>query len=1540
MNRNIVDIYLLSPMQEGILFHTLYERGAGLYLVQLNCVLNGELNGAAFKQACQAVMQRHSGLRISFEWEGLEKPYQIVHREVNLPWDERDWRNLSESQQALQLRRFLEEDRSQEFDLTQPPLMRFALFQRSDATWYFTWTCHHLLGDGWSVSLLANEVLVGYEGLCRGQAVSLPPARSYSHFIAWLKKQDMGAAERYWRATLCGFDHPTPFGEDLVESVSDAATFGELKRTVSSDATRKLRAFAREFHLTVNTIVQGAWAIVLSRYAERDDLVFGVVVSGRPAELPGVETIVGPFINTLPVRVKLDPAAKVGSWLAQLQHDQMEMRKYEYSPLTEVQRWSELPRGTPLFNSTLIFQSQSMQSEGSGSRRLRIDGDRVEERPDGRLVLIVSTSGDLVLQFKFDCRYFSAKMLAPLVGHLENVLNNLVTDPSRPLATVDIFDASERERMLRGSDNARRSCGSGRCMHHRFADRAQRSPDVVAIVCENLQMNYGELNVRADRFARRLRKMGVGPEVCVAICMKRSLEMVVGLLGILKAGGAYVPLDLAYPKDRLSFILQDSGAALLVTQDSLVRDVPELAGTDADPRVICLDIESAFDPETGTDSETVTAESDARSLAYILYTSGSTGLPKGVQISHSALENFLDSMQETPGFCASDVLLAVTTLCFDIAGLELWLPLITGGTVVIASAEVCRDAKSLAGLLAHSGATVMQATPATWRMLLDCGWEGNPGLKILCGGEAWGKNLAEALLLRSESVWNMYGPTETTVWSGVTQVKTPGAPPLGWPIGNTKFYVLDRHLRPVPAGCCGELHISGSGLARGYRNRSDLTAEKFVPNPFSSEPGGRLYKTGDSVRYGFEGELHFVGRKDSQVKIRGFRVELAEIEAALKSHEKVREGVVLVREGDSGEKHLVAYTVSQPGARVSPEQLRMHLKQRLPVYMVPATFVELEKLPLTPNGKIDRKALPVPERRRANEGYEMPRTPAEEVLVEIWAKVLGLDRVGIHDNFFEIGGNSIHSIRIVALAREAGFLLDDRIRTLFENPTVAALAEKAQSMHQGSSGLDVPEITPALRRSEYPLSFAQERLWYIDQMEPGTAAYNVPRILKLRGAFNLEAFTRAVEEVMRRHDSLRTGFQFKETGPVQIIRPVAMKVLHVFDFMDVGPDIREIEIQALFSRETLRRFDLAEPPLLRVQIILVAPEETRVLIVMHHIIADGWSMGILIGEFSHYYSCFDAGLSPALPEPRLQYVDFALWQRTWLHGEIFQRFLNFWQQQLQPAPARLSLPYKKEGPASRSDTAGNCSFVFLDDEKTALQSMCRQYGTSLYMVLLAGFKVLLSFYTGQRDILVGTRVANRNHGGTEQMVGFFVNTILLRSRIADDQTFEQFLKGLREELLSAYFYQDLPFERLMHHLNPQRNSQGINLQVLLTMDNIPALPMTLPGLELESLPVPDAPARVELALSFSENGTALTGRLEFRKDLFEPAIIEKMAGSFQSILKSAVQNPRMTIAKLIEETGRAAEARQAAERKNFRRLNQKGLETSSRRPLVGSPNNV
>ena len=1485
--KNVEDIYPLAPMQQGVLFHNLYDPGAAMYFEIITWTIHGEVNIEAFEKAWKRVVDRHQILRTFFVWEGLDEPLQVVRKHVKLPLTYEDWRGLTPEVQQEKVLEFFAKERARGFDLSTPPLMRVALIQLEDDIYRFVWSYHHVLIDGWSVSVIFNDAFNFYEALVQGYELKVEPGRPFRDYIVWLRKQNLSEAENFWRNTLRGFAEPTAFGVSSGKS-SATHTYVEEQLYLSAETSEALQAFSQRHKLTLNTIFQGAWAMLLNRYSGTRDVVFGVAVSGRPPDLPEVESMVGMLVNTLPARIEVTTGATLLSWLRQIQEQQVTMRKYEYTPLMQIQGWSEVPKGTQLFESIVGFENHPIDTSlgnRSGKAELR-DVVHYHHATGYALNVMIDPGRELLLKIMYDVGRFDALAVRQMLGHFQQLLESSVANPGVKLDELEMLTPGERNQLLAEWSGSRTAYPRESTIQELFEAEVERSPGAVAVIFGDDKLTYRELNERANQLAHYLRGLGVGPDTLVGLCLERSFELIVGLLGILKAGGAYAPLDPTYPPERLAFMLKDSAAPVLLTEKWFADILP------AKSKIVCIDTD--WDRIAASSTDNPVNQNSADSLAYLIYTSGSTGRPKGIGIPHRGVVRLVRNTNYYD-FGPGETLLQLAPISFDASTFEVWGSLLNGGRLVVMPPDA-PSLEELAGALQQHGITTLFLTTGLFHLMTNGHLESLLGLRrLLSGGEVLSPQAVKQVLEADSALTfcDIYGPTENTTFSTFYPMQS-GATfgttvPIGKPINNTLAYVLDGELRPTPAGVPGELYLGGDGLARGYHNRPELTAERFVPDAFSGVPGARLYRTGDRVRFLPDGNIEFIGRFDYQVKVRGFRIELGEIENVLAGHDAIKEVIVEMRGEVSEEKRLIAYVVSKPDTELSTEELREYLSARLPDYMVPNSFMMLERMPLTSNGKVDRKALPEPDSQRPElaESYVAPRTQVEQQISEIWSSMLGIDLVGVNDNFFELGGHSLLATQLASAVRKT-FQIELPLHVIFDSPTVAEMAEHVSAISSTEHESSVEVIAPATRERALPLSFAQRRMWFLNQLEPESAYYNVPLAMRLTGRLNTDALEKAINEVVRRHEVFRTTFETRDGEPVQVINEGVHLVLTVEDISGEGED----RAGELATEESTKPFDLSSGPLLRMRLLKLGPEDFVALFTVHHIISDGWSMGVLVREVAALYAAFVEGKPSPLPELPIQYADFAAWQQEWLTGSVLDDQLEYWKKQLSGAPAVLDLPTDKPRPAMQKFRGANEMFSVPKNVTEQLQTLSRQEGATLFMTLLAAFNVLLYRYTGQNDILLGSPIANRNRAEIEGLIGFFVNTLVLRAQMESEESFLSLLRQIRSTTLDAYAHQDLPFEKLVQELQPERDmSRSPLFQVMLVLQNASRQAFELPGLTLSAFETKSRTAKFDLIMTLVEGTDGLVGELEYDTDLFDATTIKRMLEHFQTLLESIAAHP-------------------------------------------------
>ncbi|MFD5186420.1 amino acid adenylation domain-containing protein, partial [Streptomyces sp. NPDC058372] len=1494
--RAVEDIYPLTPLQSGMLFHALADPESGAYLEQLTFTLEGVGDVERLATAWQRVLGRADALRVSLAWEGVPEPVQVVHRRMEAPVRIADWSAAAEAERDLLLADFLAEDRARGVDLAEGPLLRVTLIRLAPEEVQVVWTFHHLLLDGWSNAALLGDVVAEYAVLGTDPAAAAPAVRgSFGDYLRWLAAQDQEAGRAYWRRALAGFEEPVELPYDRAPGQArDSASSARVEVTLDPAAAARVSAFARRHRLTLNALVQGAWALVLGQQAGVSDVVFGTTVSGRPADLPGAESILGLFINTLPVRVQVDPARPAADWLGSLQAELAEARSHEYVALSDIT--ADVAPGASLFESLVVFENYPVDKETTGRHGLGVRGMSAVETTNYPLTLVASAVGDhLDMVLSYDPGLFDAGTADRLAGRLRQAVTALADSDGLPVGRLPLLAEAEWRTVAEEWSGTVDPASGRSTVPAAFAARVAAAPDAVAVECDGVTLTYAALDARADRLARVLAEQGVTPgaESRVALLLERSADVVVAMLAVLKAGGAYVPLFAGYPDERIRQVVDGSGATVIVT-DAALRERAVLAA---------LPVVEVGAAPAGTAPAPGAGRPD--SLAYVMFTSGSTGVPKGVAITHADIVALAADGRFANG--AHERVLFHSPHSFDAATYEVWVPLLNGHTLTVATEDLTTATIRQA---VADGVTALWITAALFGVLVEEDPECFTGIReVWTGGDAVPHHAAHTLLTRHPGLTlvNGYGPTETTTFAVTgpldAQDVATGPAPLGTPMDNTHAYLLDSALRPVPVGVPGELYLGGTGLARGYHSQPRLTAQRFVADPYHA--GRRLYRTGDLARWRTDGRIDFLGRTDTQVKIRGYRIETSEIETALLAHPAVTQSCVLAREDRPGTKYLVAYVVLAADADGGPgqdggtaaEALRAHLAENLPTYMVPAAFTAVAAIPLTVNGKVDRRALPAPDLAAGTgSAYTAPATPTEQALAGIWAEVLGAERVGAHDDFFALGGDSISSLKVTSRIRTA---LRTHLtpRALFDHPTVARLAAEIDAREDAVE----TAVTRAPRDGYLPLSFTQERLWFLENFTPGGVEYTITGALRLTGTVDLAALRAAVAGLVERHEALRTTFASVAGRGVQVVHDSVPVPVRAF-----SPGTPE-ELDALLRTEAAEPFDLMAGPLVRVLLAQVpgtgegsgADEEHVLVLSMHHIVTDGWSMGVITRELSALYAAAVRGEDAGLPALPVQYPDFAVWQRERLNGEALDRQLAYWHRKLDGIEP-LELPTDRPRPTVRTSAGAVHSFQVPPALADRLAKVAHASGASLFMVLTAVTQLVLSRYTGQRDVAVGTVVSGRERTELENLVGFFVNTLVLRSRIDATASFTELLDDVRTTTLDAFAHQDVPFSRLIEELAPERDTSRTPLvQALVALQNAPAGEFDLPGLRVAEQPMPREAAQFELSLHFQQTGgSGLAAIAEFNTDLFDAATVERLCRHWLTLAEEAVAAPSAPLAQL------------------------------------------
>ncbi|MEM9486281.1 MAG: amino acid adenylation domain-containing protein, partial [Cyanobacteria bacterium P01_F01_bin.116] len=1478
LSRNIQTIYPATPMQQGMLFHSAYAAESGIYVEQLQFTLEGAVELDKLRQAWQQLIDQHDVLRTCFVWQRIQT-LQVVLKQVELPWHQHDWQHIPEEQQPQKLQEWLQQDQQSGFETTKAPLMRCTLITLANHRHQFVWTYHHALLDGWSLSILMQDLLAHYEA--NGQPNRRRP---YQNYVAWLQKQSRETVEDYWRQQLAGLVATTPLPLQVQENTpSLVSDLHEWTHLLSAQLTEKIQAWARQRRMSLATLIYGVWGILLSRYSGESDVVFGITVSGRDIPLNGIEDMVGLFINTLPLRMTLSSGCSGETVLKQLQQDLQDLQRYSYMPLVEIQRLSGQPQD--LFNTLVVIENYPIdQALRDYQQTLPIQNVIASERTNYPLTLVMLPGKQLSLNFAYNKNLFTVDTIERLGQHFEILLQAIINDSSATIATLPMVTDAEQQLLTKWNHTAE-DYAQETCIHQLFEQQVDKTPDATAVILGDTQLTYQDLNQRANQLAHHLQGLGVGPDTLVGICVERSSEMVVGLLATLKAGGAYVPIDPYYPEARIQFMLQDTQVSVLLTQTHLLASLPE-----SNAQLICLD--AAWPTVAQNSSENLSTSARSDHLAYVIFTSGSTGQPKGVMVPHRAISNQMQWIQQAFSLDTTDRFLQRTNVSFDASVWEFYAPLLAGAQLVLAQPGRLLDGDALVKTIIDQKITHLQLVPSLLRLLLEQpDFHQCQSLKrVFCGGEALSVDVSQAFFSQLDSsLHNLYGPTEACINSTYWTCQTGEIPkniPIGRPIANAQAYILDENLQLVPMGAPGELHMGGAGLAKGYLNRPELTAEKFIANPFGE---GCLYKTGDLVRYQSDGTIEYLGRIDHQVKVRGFRIELGEIEAALTQQQQVKAGVVLVREDEPGDQRLVAYVV---GSEISEEALKTSLKQCLPDYMVPTVIVPLDKMPLTPNGKVDRKALPAPAVSKT-ESFVAPQTERQTLIANLFAEILSIpaEAIGIHDDFFELGGHSLLAMRLITSLRQA-FEKEIPLKVLFETPTVAGVdaALDAQNIEQ----LSIPNVTPTPRDEKpIPLSYAQERLWFLAQLEGVSATYNMPGAVRVEGSFDVALLQRALRDMIRRHEVLRTTFPVVNGAAVQRIHPTLEIPLRVIESSELTmplPDWLNHEVQQPFS--------LSTGPLLRLALVRLKSDTAVLVLTMHHMISDGWSIGVFIRELIALYGTYGKD-KPALPTLPVQYADYAQWQRQWLQGEVLETQLGYWRQQLADAPTLLELPTDHPRPAVQSFNGRTQVITLPKLLGDQVEALSKQHQVTLFMTLLTAFQILLYRYSNQPDIVVGSSIANRQQTELEPLIGLFVNTLVLRSHIHPTDSVKSLLHQVKQMTLEAYSHKDVPFEQVVETLQPQRSLAHSPLfQVMFMLQNIPRTPLELPNMTVTPLTAESVAAKFDLTLSVEESDQGLVGQWEYNTDLFEPETIARMANHFEVLLTAMVADVSQSVATL------------------------------------------
>ncbi|MBP0618992.1 non-ribosomal peptide synthetase [Cupriavidus consociatus] len=1502
---NIEDAYPLSPLQEGLLFHHLRDGGNGTYVNQLVLQVDGPLDTGRMAAAWQALLDEHPILRTTFAAAGEaggDRALQCVHARATLPVTVEDWRGADADAQAVQLADWCRADRTRGFDPAGLPLMRLALLRTGDAGWWLVWSRHHLIVDGWGSVQLLDEALARY-----ADPAHVPtPRRPYRDYIAWLAAQPARARQAFWRAAFAGLAGPSVLPGIAPPSAHGRSTplCRDLVLPAGLDAS--LRTLAAAHRVTLNTVMQAAWGIVLSRHAGSDDIVFGVTSAGRPAGLEGAERMLGVFINTLPLRLRPQGALAVAHYLQATQHAAVAMREFEHAALAEIQAESGI--GGALFDTLMVFQN--LPDLGDRARevaglRLR-QHDNIEQTHYG-LTLEVMPDSRFIIRFTCDAARVQAHRLAQWMDAYAAVLGSLAAGTAR-VGAVDMLDGATRARLQAWSASDDTSVALTALQDdyvQRVARQVAAHPQRVLAHCGAEALSYGDWWERAGRVAGGLRAAGVRPDDLVAVLLPRGLDWLIALAGILRAGAAWVPLDVSHPAARWQQVLAQARAAQILTDARGVAAL-DTAGVAGATTLPALEAGAALAADVPT---------HPAQLAYVLFTSGSTGVPKGAMVTRTGMLNNMLAKVVPLGLGDGDVIAQTAPPCFDISVWQALAAPVFGARVEIIADDVVRDPAALTALLAQRNVTLFEPVPSLLQAMLDCQdaeglYASLPALRwVLPTGEALPPATAHAWLGRYPGVplMNAYGPAECSDDVAFHSLRADALAqaaqaadtvPIGRPTANAVLQVLDADGNLAAPGVVGEIAVAGAGVGRGYLADPRRTAAAFVPDP-TGAPGSRRYLSGDLGRWREDGVLEYIGRKDFQVKLRGYRVELGEIEAVLAAHPAVRQALVTVHRA-AGTEWLTAYWQPQAG-QAQPEhdaleaELSASVASRLPVYMVPSAWVCMPSWPLNANGKLDRKALPAPQ-VVAQEGAP-PATPTEQAVAGIWEALLPGVRIGRDSHFFRLGGHSLVATRVVARLRAAGHA-QATLRDVFEAPVLCDFAARLDGATPVAA---MPALVPVPRAARMPVSLAQQRLWLVERLQGNAgAAYNMAGALRLRGPLELAALRQALAAVAARHEILRTAYPDDDGEPyarIDAVADIALAVIDLQALVPEAPEARKAALREAMQEHASRPFDLGHAPLWRATLLRCAPQEHVLLVAMHHLVSDGWSVGLLVNEITHgYRHALAPGQVAPLPPLALQYADYAAWQRDWLRGAALERLASYWRGALAGAPAALALPADRaRPPVARME--GDAVALRIDGERMwQVHALARAEQVTPFIVLLASFQCWLHRATAMDDLLLGTDVAGRHDAALEPLIGFFVNVLPLRSRRITGASFRDVLAACRRDVLAAFEHDGLPFDRIVEAAGvPRDRSRNPLVQALFVLQNTPAGQFGMPGVEARMLPPIERTSKFDMALFLEpesdQEAAPLRGDWVFANALFESATVARFAAEWLATLEALLRAP-------------------------------------------------
>lgn len=1523
----------LTAMQQGMLFHYFREPAGAAYFQQLQVRLEGRLDAALLQAAWQQVLNRHMALQMRFQWLG-DNPVQCFDGDCRLPFTLVDYRQHPEAEQNGLLNAFLEDDRSKGFDPASPPLMRVALLSWSDESWELIWSHHHLILDGWSSSLVLAEVAATYTALLRGEVADAPQPKAFSEFLSWLGTRDNLAAEQYWRQTLHGFEQATSIPVLKRRAPSEQrADVVSLYDSLGGEFNAGLTRLTRKLGVTSVVPVLACWGLLLARYADTDDVLFGVTTSGRSAELDGAEQMIGLFINTFPLRMNANAESSIADWLIDLHKRLAGAREHEHTGLSKIAEWSGIMPGQPLFESILVYESYPLAMNGTQLGEAKIGSFHLEEQSNYPLSLIVEPGSDgLRMRLLADTASIAKEAAQALLEQFCFLLRQLAQiDAGQPVRQLSLLTAEQKYIQLQQWNDTARAYDTEATLSGLFLEQAERTPDAVALIDARGELSYRGLRDRVSQMAGVLAEMALPEASPVAVRLDRDRDMLVALLAIVSAGHHYVPIEPQLPAIRAEAILDSLPIRCLLTNGNRVDSSKALlAGRNID--TVCVD-QTATLPVSD-----LVNRARPQHPAYVIFTSGSTGRPKGVLVLHRKAVNLIEWVNRSFQVGSNDKLLFVTSPAFDLSVYDIFGILAAGGTVRIAGETEIGDPERLLQCVLNEGITFWDSAPAAlWQLesLLPAHAPTSALRLVFLSGD-W---IPLPLPGRMKAVFPelcvvaLGGATEATIWSNyyVVDELHPDwvSIPYGRPIQNARYYILDSDLQPVPVGVPGDLYIGGECLAEGYVGQAELTAERFIADPYAPANAidARIYRTGDRARFFPDGLIEFLGRLDNQVKIRGFRIELGDIEAAMNAHPAVRDCICIVHDAaaiagagpasGASNKELVAYFVVRREHSLSPEELRRYLEQRLPGPMVPSAVIRLEALPMTANGKVDRKNLPQPSRQAANgKKSSLSHDVIRQLVASAWCEVLALDSVSADDDFFSLGGHSLRATSVMARLRSA-LGLDLPLSLIFEYPTLDALSKAIRDAAPGGIAPEQIRIPVLDRQQGLPLSRAQARLWFLHQMEPNSANYNVVLAARITGRFRMETLTEAARQVMMRHEILNSVINAKSSHALMV--NVGQDVGLPLQIVDLErSNYTEAQITDRLKQEAQIPFDLQRQRPLRLRFFRLSEHELAVMIVMHHIVTDGWSIALFAEELLQSYEALSNELPAPEQAPATQYADFSAWWESQVEEKFLAQELDYWKRQLAGLP-RLQLPTDRPRPALSDFSGARLSFSLDAKTSAAVRQQAQRHSATLFMFLLTAFEVVLRRRSGQDEIVLGTDIAGRDHPLAEKIQGFFVNQLVLKTDFSATSSFKDMLEKVRETVLQGFFHQHVPFDVLVQTLNPARDLGGMPLfQHKFVLQNAPLANLENPQFEIQAIELHTDTAKYDLLLTVIDE-PQLRGTLEFSTELFNRTTAEQLVQEWLAVVAQAASDPGIAYAGLVTVLDAEGEARSEAAKRELRK---------------------